>query len=226
MTKDELRYPPNGWPAGHAATYFADPPDDFPKQCSESSDPNAADKSTEHLLDTLYRMDGRHRFLTKTSGAVVASNSHAAGYLRQSNCFDVRDGRLFGGKHASAGAMEELLLVEGLEVRTVVLDRRAGEGRCVAQSSAIGENLLCISLKPLTKDNLPELPDLQSLFGLTPSEANIAVSLFSGSTPQQIADEHEISIHTVRAHLRHCYSKLNVNCREEMWGKLLVYCMN
>lgn len=226
MTKDELRTTPNDWSDVQDATLFVDSREHFPNQSTPNACPNQVAESAGELLDTLYRMDGRHRFLATKSGAVVNANAQAAGYVRQSKCFDVRDGRLHGGKHSSPGAMEELLRVDGTGVRTVVLDRRAGDGRCVAQSSAIGDDLVCISLKPLTKDNLPELPDLQSLFGLTPSEANAAVSLFNGSTPRQIADEHDISIHTVRAHLRQCYSKLNVNCREEMWGKLLAYCMN
>jgi len=69
----------------------------------------------------------------------------------------------------------------------------------------------------------PELPDLEEVFHLTKAEAAIVYDLFRGQTPQQIAEDHRNSIHTVRAHIRRCYDKLAITCREELWRKLNAY---
>lgn len=48
---------------------------------------------------------------------------------------------------------------------------------------------------------------LQELFGLTPAEVRVAVSLFAGLEPGQAADRLGVSITTVRTHLARIYSK-------------------
>jgi DNA-binding CsgD family transcriptional regulator len=48
---------------------------------------------------------------------------------------------------------------------------------------------------------------LRSLYGLTPAEARVAVRIGRGLSPKEIAVEHGSSWHTVRAQIRHIFSK-------------------
>ena len=48
---------------------------------------------------------------------------------------------------------------------------------------------------------------LRTVFDLTMSEARIAMHVAKGESPQSIADRLELSIHTVRTHLKHVFGK-------------------
>jgi DNA-binding CsgD family transcriptional regulator len=67
--------------------------------------------------------------------------------------------------------------------------------------------------------------DLSQAFGLTGSERDIAEALGSGLTAEGIADQFGISVKTVRTHIRHLYSKLDVSSREELFHKLAPFMM-
>ena len=86
-----------------------------------------------------------------------------------------------------------------------------------------GHDMLFVTLQAATADHMANLPDLCEAFGFTRSEAQIVRDLFSGMTPQAIAEEQGISIHTVRAHVRRCYDKLQITSREELWHRLSAY---
>jgi DNA-binding NarL/FixJ family response regulator len=60
--------------------------------------------------------------------------------------------------------------------------------------------------------------DLQTL---TPREEEIVGQLAQGRFDKEIADRLAISVHTVRAHLRHIYEKLHVQSRTEAVVKFL-----
>ena len=56
--------------------------------------------------------------------------------------------------------------------------------------------------------------------GLTPREARVAARLGSGDSPQEIADEDEVSLSTVRFHVRNIYSKLDL-CRTGQLSRMV-----
>ena len=58
-----------------------------------------------------------------------------------------------------------------------------------------------------------ELPDLRRLFGLTRSEASLVRPLLQGLTPQDIAIDFNLSVETVRSHLKNAYAKAGVTNR-------------
>jgi DNA-binding CsgD family transcriptional regulator len=57
----------------------------------------------------------------------------------------------------------------------------------------------------------PEL--LQSAYGLTPSEARVAITLLEGGSAREMAENLGVSFHTVRTQIRQAYAKLGVNSR-------------
>lgn len=58
-------------------------------------------------------------------------------------------------------------------------------------------------------------------FDLTPAEKRILKHLAEGSSYNSIADDLEISVHTVRSHIRNIYSKLYVHSKTEAVVKAL-----
>src|SRR3546814_16409501 len=52
------------------------------------------------------------------------------------------------------------------------------------------------------------VPKLQSLYGLTPAEAEIGLRIADGVRPQWIADERGVSVETVRSQIKALSAKL------------------
>lgn len=79
-----------------------------------------------------------------------------------------------------------------------------------------------IARKVITHFNSPEQPsDEKSDSGLTMREQEIVVGLVDGLSYKMIADRMDISIDTVRAHIRNIYKKLHVNSKAEVIAKSL-----
>lgn len=64
-------------------------------------------------------------------------------------------------------------------------------------------------------------PKKDSDSDLTPREHDIVNGLVDGLSYKMIADRHDISIDTVRAHIRNIYRKLHVNSKAEVIAKSL-----
>jgi DNA-binding CsgD family transcriptional regulator len=67
----------------------------------------------------------------------------------------------------------------------------------------------------------PELQALRRLYGLTKTEANIALGVLDGSGLGPIADELAVSLATVRTHLRHVFDKTHTHRQAELVRLLL-----
>jgi|GEM_PF-5775538 len=69
---------------------------------------------------------------------------------------------------------------------------------------------------------VPELSSgtLQRAFGLTPSEASIAVSLCKGRSPEEIALDRGVSLHTIRSQIKTIHTRLDVRSQTELVSRL------
>ncbi len=68
--------------------------------------------------------------------------------------------------------------------------------------------------------NLPASA-LQSLYSMTPREANVAIARANGLTPNQISEQHSVSVDTVRSQLKSIYSKMGVKKQQDVIRVLL-----
>jgi DNA-binding CsgD family transcriptional regulator len=100
-----------------------------------------------------------------------------------------------------SGAIELLGLV-------TPLPRRLGEGG--------GAGHALISLRA-TEDR-PALSEatLAAMFGLSPTQASIALSIFSNKTPEEIAGERGVRISTLRSHLAEIFARTGVENQREL----------
>lgn len=79
-----------------------------------------------------------------------------------------------------------------------------------------------IARKVITHFSEPESSDVEKPdSGLTMREQEIVVGLVDGLSYKMIADRMDISIDTVRAHIRNIYKKLHVNSKAEVIAKSL-----
>ena len=66
-----------------------------------------------------------------------------------------------------------------------------------------------------------EADKLTRIYGLTKSEAQVAISMANGLCPKEIAKINNVEISTVRSQLKAIYNKLNVNTQAELVKTLL-----
>lgn len=79
-----------------------------------------------------------------------------------------------------------------------------------------------IARKVITHFSEPDAKDVEKAdSGLTMREQEIVVGLVDGLSYKMIADRMDISIDTVRAHIRNIYKKLHVNSKAEVIAKSL-----
>jgi DNA-binding CsgD family transcriptional regulator len=57
-------------------------------------------------------------------------------------------------------------------------------------------------------------------YGLTRMECAIVEQLLHGHTPAEIAKTNMVTLETVRTHIKHAYSKMDVHCREKLFAKI------
>jgi pSer/pThr/pTyr-binding forkhead associated (FHA) protein/DNA-binding CsgD family transcriptional regulator len=63
---------------------------------------------------------------------------------------------------------------------------------------------------------------LARLYGLTPTESEVAGELLAGRTPEELAEELGISIHTARTHVKHILAKTDTRRQSELVRLLLL----
>ncbi|MFO1414808.1 MAG: helix-turn-helix transcriptional regulator [Burkholderiales bacterium] len=65
-------------------------------------------------------------------------------------------------------------------------------------------------------DSLPSAADLRQYFALTPAESGIALMLCAGFVPKEVARQLEVSVPTVRSHLRSILAKTGTRRQTEL----------
>ncbi len=180
-------------------------------------------KKLQRLLDGFTRLDGRMRAIIGRDGTYYAGSAGMLEMFDASTCLRLENGHIRTANPHYNSNFEDLLNVSGTNVRTLALPCTKINGHMLIRAGLYCDTVVLLSLQPATETVEPELADLEQVFHLTKTEAYILRDLFLGSTPQRIADEHENSIHTIRAHIRRCYDKLGITCREELWRKLNAY---
>lgn len=93
----------------------------------------------------------------------------------------------------------------------------------VALANEKGRRLTSVTVK-LTVETPPfDGTMLASAFHLTAAEKAIIEAMVAGKTAEQVSQERESSLGTVRVHIRHIYEKLSVNSREALFHKIMPY---
>ncbi|MXO57636.1 helix-turn-helix transcriptional regulator [Pontixanthobacter gangjinensis] len=194
---------------------------DTPSAIDFGEDSSTAEKVA--ILDGFGSLDRRARMLLRRDGTWLAGCSRMTNIINAGSDLVLIDGVIDTVEPKYRDGLKHLLQANSPDVLTLALRCRMPDGHLLLRAVAISDDLVCVVVQRATGIIEPELPDLEQVFHLTKTEAMIVLNLFAGHTPTQIAEDHDNSIHTIRAHIRRCYDKLGVTCREELWRKLNAY---
>ena len=192
-------------------------------------------------LERNVALDGLERSATATlvvtrNGRVLYANTQAESLLRQADALSVIGGRLAGRDRTASER-----LTRAIESAVDIAGGRAGSaGSTIALSrdDRLPLTVLVAPLRPARDGFGTPLPAailfirdpeettvsslaLQSLFGLTPAEANIAGALVTGKSIDDIAALNRISRNTARTHLKSILAKTGTNRQAQLVGLLL-----
>ncbi|WP_162789569.1 helix-turn-helix transcriptional regulator [Altererythrobacter sp. ZODW24] len=181
------------------------------------------EEGLSRLFDALAMLDQRKRMLVRRDGTCLVGCSRFEEVLNRGDCLRLTGGTICAARSIYNAGLQKLLAVQAPNVLTLVLPCDRGSGHLLMRATALNGLAVCLSLHHAVETDEPELPDLEDVFHLTKTEAMVVHALFLGHTPQTIARNHDNSIHTVRAHIRRCYDKLHISCREELWSRLNAY---
>ena len=159
----------------------------------------------------------------KRDGQLIACSEIARFAIDKRECLRLEHGYVVPVDSRYRGAFEKLLMVDSQSVQTLLHPCFQTGGHWIMRATASEDRRVFVTLQHATSQHRSTLADLHEAFGLTPSEADIAIALYNGLSAQEVADQQDISIHTVRAHLRRCYDKMQINSREQLWHRLSAY---
>lgn len=189
---------------------------------------NDTTQECEPLLSGWEALDGRVRMVLSRGGKVIACSKGARRLFDQNESLICTSTLTLTCAASSEKRLQRLFSAAPGSVETIAIPKRSGNGHYVVSATGISADTIAVAVRDADADAafVTLLADLEDTFGLTPCEVHVIEKLLHGYVPQQIADELAISVHTVRAHLRHCYDKLQVSSREELWQRLAPYRLN
>ena len=161
--------------------------------------------------DWWFTLDPAPRFLVDADGYLITSNPAGDAALQEGHLAATSTGALkFGSTECDTRFLSAVRQVAGHGTRSrAVLRQRHGGWFAVDVHGAPGEALAVVALKEELAPSAQAMTAMGAAFQLTPSELDVLHSLLSGRCPKTVAVDLHISEHTVRAHLRSIYAKMN-----------------
>ncbi|MES2035385.1 MAG: helix-turn-helix transcriptional regulator [Pseudomonadota bacterium] len=143
---------------------------------------------------------------------MVTANPAGEAVLRSAQIAASNTGMLkFGSAECDARFMGAVRQAMGRGAyRRAVLRQRDGGWLAVEVHGARGDDVVLVGLKEELSPSAEALDAIGAAFQLTSSELAVLRCLLGGRCPKSAANDLSISEHTVRAHLRSIYSKMNV----------------
>lgn len=86
--------------------------------------------------------------------------------------------------------------------------------------NAPSDHLIGITLQRANEDFVFRLADLRDAFGFTRTEGRVAYHLMCGLTAEETSRHLQVSLETVRTHIKRAYAKLGVSSREAFFHRL------
>lgn len=161
--------------------------------------------------DWWFVLDPSPRFLVDGDGALVSVNPAGEAVLQDGHLTTTCTGALrFGSAECDARYLVAVREVAGQNARSrAVLRQRHGGWFAADVHGVPGERMAVVGLKDELAPTLQAMAAIRAAFQLTGSELDVLHRLLSGQCPKTAAIDLHISEHTVRAHLRSLYAKMN-----------------
>lgn len=161
--------------------------------------------------DWWFTLDPAPRFLVDGDGYLIAANPAGEAALQDGQLAATSTGALkFGSADCDARFVAAVRQVAGHGTHgRAILRQRHGGWFAVDLHGAPGEALAVVGLKDELAPGPQAMAAIGAAFQLTPCELDVLHELLSGRCPKTAAIDLHISEHTVRAHLRSIYAKMN-----------------
>jgi len=164
--------------------------------------------------------------ILSSDGRLLQQNQHAQKFISEKKILLIRDNKLSIDSKLLQREFEQIIakLVQPAQQCTEYSMRLRDKYQTVPISlnvSLIGDQhqrkgnilLLVASYDP---EQLPDTDIIATHFSLTPAEARLLEKLISTKTLHQIADAHQVSIHTVRSQLKSILKKTGCHRQSEL----------
>lgn len=153
-------------------------------------------------------------------------NGAADAFLKRSRLLHARDGVMTSGERRISNQLQTLAWNAKPGRPTTAVVGIPDDGALlitgILLEGSVGAGV-GLTIREIEVDAGYELPNLEPVFGLTPSEQQIVGLLLAGSSSAEIATKLDKSILTIRTHVKHAYAKLGINSKEQLFAKLLRY---
>jgi len=167
------------------------------------------------------------RMLVLDDLSVVWTNAAARAALAERRDIAIRAGALVAIDRANAQPLARFVQDASEAPSVWCLPRCDGDGHLVLRATRLdaddGGEAVAIGFHGTGSDFRPSWIGFREAFGLTPAEADVVRALMEGETAGDVAGRLQISLGTVRTHIRNAYAKLEVNSREHLFRRLLPF---
>jgi DNA-binding CsgD family transcriptional regulator len=176
-----------------------------------------------HIVAGWIDREERARILVDGNLTAHWMNSSAEALMNKSNSVVHRYGRILPRDRRVEGELRTFVERATSEVSAqCISDPGTGEQVVVTATRLASpwQHLVGMTLQRANYDVSVRLADLQQALGLTPTEARVAHHLFNGKTAEETAEDLQVSLDTVRTHIKRTYAKVGVSSREHFFHKL------
>ncbi|MBX3561921.1 MAG: helix-turn-helix transcriptional regulator [Sphingomonas sp.] len=156
---------------------------------------------------------------------LVWANAAARTEFAQGTDLELKDGLLVVHERAHQAELAAFVKQCDGAISTLALSTRDGDGhlllrarRIAAESGETGR--VGLTFLRSGAGFRPHYADLERAFQLTPAEHRILLNMADGLNAEAIAEAKDLSIETVRSHIRSLYNKMGVASREAMFARI------
>ncbi len=169
--------------------------------------------------------EAQARLICTTGLALVWANRAARAAFADGGELDLKDGAIATRDRAHQAEFCAFVKACGDGLSTLALPARDGDGHLLLRGRAIaadGAGGRRVGLTFLHSGGAFRAlyADIDRAFQLTPAEHRILLRLIEGLSAEGIAAALDLSVETVRSHIRHIYNKMGVASREAMFAKV------
>jgi DNA-binding CsgD family transcriptional regulator len=194
----------------------------LPAPARPSQSRNAGESPVDHGALALAWLDHDYtpRCVLADDLSVLWANIAARSALARRRDLEVRDGALYATKPQHQGELLAFLRSSGAGISTLCLPRSSGKGHLLLRAQRLSwseEPAYGVSFFGTGEDYVHRYADLDVAFGLTQAENKVLLRLLDGHDVEQLAQLLEVSVETVRSHVRKIYQKIGVRSREALF---------
>ena len=168
--------------------------------------------TAESVSDLWFVLDPSPLFIVDDAGRMVLCNPAASEALTEGQLVASGNRKLsFGSADCDSAFLAAVRAAAGTSAHSfLVLRQRHGGWVGARLHGVITQPLVIVALRSELAPTRQAMAAIGTAFRLTASEIEVLYCLLNGNCPKTVAINLSISEHTVRAHLRSLYAKMNV----------------